>query len=94
MGKLRAQSLNLVGAEMSVRIETDGRLTVFAGADKRPIATAAPTKPAVVLSGPAERGHRKPCDARGIRKYCGRSWLGSTRSARQVSTVTICVSSV
>ena len=42
-GRLRAQSLNLVGAEMSVRIETDGRLTVFAGADKRPIATAAPT---------------------------------------------------
>jgi len=47
MGQLRAQSLNLVGAEMSVRIEPDGRLTVFAGADNRPIATAAPTvKPA------------------------------------------------
>ncbi|MGB9296820.1 MAG: hypothetical protein WCB52_11535, partial [Pseudolabrys sp.] len=43
MGRLRAQSLNLVGAEMSVRIETDGRLTVFAGADTRPIATAGPT---------------------------------------------------
>ena len=43
MGQLRAQSLNLVGAEMSIRIETDGRLTVFAGADVRPIATAAPT---------------------------------------------------
>jgi Protein of unknown function len=45
VGRLRAQSLNLVGAEMSVRIETDGRLTVFAGADKRPIATAAPAAP-------------------------------------------------
>ena len=56
MGKLRAQSLNLVGAEMSVRIETDGRLTVFAGADKRPIATAEPTKPAIVLSSPGEQG--------------------------------------
>src|SRR4029079_7615648 len=55
MGKLRAQSLNLVGAEMSVRIETDGRLTVFAGADKRPIATAEPTKPAVVMSSPTEQ---------------------------------------
>ncbi len=41
MGHVRAQSLNLVGAEMSVRIEADGRVTVFAGADKRPIATAA-----------------------------------------------------
>jgi hypothetical protein len=56
MGRLRAQSLNLVGAEMSVRIETDGRLTVFAGADKRPIATAEPTKPAIVLSSPGEQG--------------------------------------
>jgi hypothetical protein len=43
-GQLRAQSLNLVGAEMAVRIERDGRVTVFAGADKRPIATAAPVK--------------------------------------------------
>jgi len=56
MGRLRAQSLNLVGAEMSVRIETDGRLTVFAGADKRPIATAEPTKPAAVSSAPSEQG--------------------------------------
>jgi Protein of unknown function len=40
-GHMRAESLNLVGAEMSVRIEQDGRVTVFAGADKHPIATAA-----------------------------------------------------
>jgi len=44
-GKVRAASLNLVGAELAVRIESDGRVTVFAGADKRPIATAAPTPP-------------------------------------------------
>ncbi|MSP31731.1 MAG: hypothetical protein EXR03_02770 [Pseudolabrys sp.] len=42
MGQVRAYSLNLVGAEMAVRIEIDGRVTVFAGADKRPITTAAP----------------------------------------------------
>ena len=42
-GHVRAQSLNLVGAEMAVRIEADGRVTVFAGADKRPIATGKPT---------------------------------------------------
>ena len=41
-GTVRAQSLNLVGAAMAVRIESDGSITVFAGADKRPIATAAP----------------------------------------------------
>jgi hypothetical protein len=44
-GTVRAASLNLVGAELSVRIETDGRVTVFAGANKRPIATASTTLP-------------------------------------------------
>ena len=39
-GHMRAESLNLVGAEMAVRIEQDGGVTVFAGADKHPIATA------------------------------------------------------
>ncbi len=39
-GHMRAESLNLVGAEMAVRIERDGDVTVFAGADKHPIATA------------------------------------------------------
>ena len=51
MGHVRAQSLDLVGAEMAVRIETDGRVTVFAGADKRPIATAAPAPPPAVPPG-------------------------------------------
>ncbi len=46
-GAVRAQSLNLVGAAMSIRIETDGRLTIFAGGDNRPIVSAPPTvKPA------------------------------------------------
>ena len=40
-GHMRAESLNLVGAEMAVRIEQDGGVTIFAGADKHPIATAA-----------------------------------------------------
>src|SRR5580692_1244813 len=40
-GHMRAESLNLVGAEMAVRIEQNGEVTVFAsGDDKRPIATA------------------------------------------------------
>lgn len=42
-GRVRAQSLNLVGAAMSIRIETDGRVTVFAGGEERPIVTAPPT---------------------------------------------------
>ncbi len=54
-GQVRAESLNLVGAEMSVRIEKDGRVTVFAGADKRPIAVAppAPTAAAAPAGAPA-----------------------------------------
>jgi hypothetical protein len=42
-GQVRAESLNLVGAELAVRIEADGRVTVFAGAEnKTPIAVARP----------------------------------------------------
>jgi hypothetical protein len=41
---------------MSVRIETDGRLTVFAGADKRPIATAGPTVGSPARSDPGSAG--------------------------------------
>ena len=49
-GHLRAEALNLVGAEMAVRIEKDGGVTVFAGADKRPIASAAvPVSAAALL---------------------------------------------
>src|SRR5581483_6009445 len=39
-GHMRAESLNLVGAALAVRIEQDGGVTVFAGADRHPIATA------------------------------------------------------
>ena len=48
-GRMRAESLNLVGAEMAVRIEHNGDVTVFAGADKHPIATA----PGPVVAGSA-----------------------------------------
>jgi hypothetical protein len=39
-GRVRAERLSLVGAEMQVRIETDSKVTVFAGANKRPFVTA------------------------------------------------------
>jgi hypothetical protein len=45
-GQVRARSLNLVGAKMAVRIEKNGTITVFAGANKRPIATASPVSAA------------------------------------------------
>src|SRR5436305_558 len=36
----RAESLNLVGAALSLRIEQNGDVSVFTGADKRPLARA------------------------------------------------------
>jgi len=39
-GHPRAERLNLVGAELAVRIEADGKVTVSTGADQRPLATA------------------------------------------------------
>ena len=49
-GHMRAESLNLVGAEMAVRIEQNGGVTIFAGADKRPIATASVPVTAAALA--------------------------------------------
>jgi hypothetical protein len=39
-GHPRAESLNLVGAELSVRVETNGDVSVFAAGDKRPLTRA------------------------------------------------------
>lgn len=41
-GRPRAERLNLVGAELAVRIEADGRVSVSTGADQHPLATASP----------------------------------------------------
>jgi hypothetical protein len=46
-GRPRAQRLNLVGAELAIRVETDGKITVSTGAGHRPLATA----PALNASG-------------------------------------------
>jgi hypothetical protein len=47
LGRIRADRLSLVGAEMAVRIESDSKITVFAGSNKRPLVTAS------AASGPA-----------------------------------------
>jgi hypothetical protein len=52
-GHMRAESLNLVGAEMAVRIEQNGDVTVFAGANKHPLATALAPLGAVAVANPA-----------------------------------------
>ncbi len=39
-GRLQATRLSLIGAKMSVRVDPDGQVNVFAGAEQRPIAAA------------------------------------------------------
>jgi uncharacterized protein DUF3971 len=47
MGRLRAESLNLVDAELSVRITPDGNVTVSTGDNARPLATGVASKRAL-----------------------------------------------
>ncbi|HEV3184967.1 MAG TPA: hypothetical protein VGZ49_08795 [Xanthobacteraceae bacterium] len=51
-GSIQPQRLSLIGAGMAVRIEQDGQITVFAGADQRPIAgpSRAPPLPGGAIS--------------------------------------------
>jgi len=53
LGRIRPQRLSLIGAGMAVRIEPDGQVTVFAGAEQRPIAgpSRAPPVPGGAMSG-------------------------------------------
>src|SRR5215831_14221158 len=58
-GRIRAERLSLVGAEMAVRIESDSKVTVFAGSNKRPLVTASATLvPAVRGSTPPAKVER------------------------------------
>lgn len=68
MGQLRAESLNLVDAELAVRITPDGQVTVSAGDTAKPLATGvaskreagiAPTFPRQVFGAPAS-GNASP----------------------------------
>ena len=47
-GRIRAERLSLVGAEMAVRIEPDSKVTVFAGTNKRPFVTASASSAPVI----------------------------------------------
>jgi hypothetical protein len=71
-GRVRAQRLSLVGAEMQVRIEPDSKVTVFAGANKQTFVTASassrPVTPGVGATHPllsAERIDPPPAAAPG-----------------------------
>jgi hypothetical protein len=60
-GRLEAERLSLIGAEMALRVEPDGHIAIFAGADKPSLATglAAASAPAVTSSINAASGDRR-----------------------------------
>jgi len=61
-GRVRAKRVSLVGAELSVRIEQDGQVTISTGADRRPLAvTPAIVKPGAALA-PAPAGGQAAAD--------------------------------
>jgi len=59
-GHMRAERLSLVGAEMAVRIEPDSKITVFAGANKRPFVTASAAEIPVQLGAPLPKRTADP----------------------------------
>jgi hypothetical protein len=84
-GHMRAESLSLVGAELAVRIEQDGNITVFASsADKHPIATAtAPLASAPLVGAALGSASLPPQDNRVIDKPAAATILpGNSAPAR------------
>lgn len=59
LGRLRAESLSLVDAELSVLIETDGRVSVSTGTNAKPLVTATPAD----LAAPAPPSSPTPVPA-------------------------------
>src|SRR5882757_6841930 len=83
MGRLRAESLNLVDAELAVRITPDGQVTVSTGDTARPLATgvasARRSLPLGQASSPASGQPGAPADKRNAVSglLAGLDWLDS-----------------
>ena len=84
MGRLRAESLNLVDAELAVRITPDGQVTVSAGDTAKPLATGvaskrdagiAPTFPRQNAASPPPSGAAADTTQNGL--LAGLDWLDS-----------------
>ena len=60
MGQLRAESLNLVDAELAVRITPDGYVTVSTGDTNKPLATGVTSKRLAAGGGAAAPGQSSP----------------------------------
>src|SRR5437868_2888278 len=74
MGRLRAESLNLVDAELAVRITPDGQVTVSTGDTVRPLATG-------VASGPRSATPVAPGQAASSATQAGAAASGAKRGS-------------
>ena len=93
MGRLRAESLNLVDAELAVRITPDGYVTVSAGDTAKPLATGVASKRDAGLPptfprqnqprAAARRRCRRPAAGCADRKQRAKRIAGRPRLARQ-----------
>ena len=83
MGRLRAESLNLVDAELAVRITPDGQVSVSAGDTAKPLATGVTSKrdagiaPTFPRQGPATAAGATPPDNAPNGLLAGLDWLDS-----------------
>jgi hypothetical protein len=76
-GQLRAHRLSLVGAELSIRIEEDGQITISTGAEKRPLAVTPAIVRAAPGPGPASSAATAvPAEPTGAERFIGLiAWL-------------------
>lgn len=75
-GQVRARRVSLVGAELSVRIEEDGQVTISTGAEKRPLAVTPAIVKAAPSSGPVTGAIPAPTEPTGAERFVGLvAWL-------------------
>ncbi len=77
-GNPRAERLNLVGAELGIRVEADGRVSVSTGSGQRPLATtlaSVAARPPAVPAADAARGADKRSMQEGFAAFL--AWLDS-----------------
>jgi hypothetical protein len=75
-GELRARRVSLVGAELSVRIEDDGQVTISTGAEKRPLAVTPAIVKAAPSAGQAPAGVPVQTEPTGAERFVGLiAWL-------------------
>ena len=75
-GQVRAHRLSLVGAELSIRIEEDGQVTISTGAEKRPLAVTPAIVRAAPTQAPAATAPAASSEPTGAERFVGlMAWL-------------------